>query len=181
MSSDATDEVVVPFEKMKIFGLLLLGGLLAAVAIWVGLLPAHATRYPVWLLRAIGAVGGGFFGLLSLFYLVRLFDGGPGLIVDREGIVNRTTYICVGRIPWADIQVLRVGGRGFSKYLAVDVLDPEKFANRGNVLQLILRAINGLFVGSPIWLTANLLSLDFADMVALVEKGRLRAGAGAQP
>ena len=181
MSSDATDEVVVPFEKMKIFGLLLLGGLLAAVAIWVGLLPAHATRYPVLLLRIIGVVGGAFFGLLSLFYLVRLFDNGPGLIVDREGIVDRTTYTCVGRVPWVDIQGLRMGGRGLSKYLVVDVLDPDKFFNHGNMLQRTLRAINGLYVGSPIWLSANSLSVGFADMVALVEKGRRRAGAGAQP
>lgn len=176
MSSDATDEVVVPLEKMKIFGLIVLGVLMVAVALWVGLLPAHATRYPVGLLRGIGVVGGGFFGLASLFHIVRLFDHGPGLIVDRQGIVDRTTYTSVGRIPWADIQGLRVGGRGLSKYLIVDVLDPDKFFNHGNMLQRTLRAINSLFIGSPVWLTAKSLSVGFADMVALVEKARLRAG-----
>lgn len=178
MSSDATDEVVVPFEKMKIFGLLLLGAMMAAVAIWVYLLPAHATRYPIWFLHAVGAFGGALFGLMSLFHIVRLFDGGPGLIVDREGIVDRTTFTSVGRIPWADIQGLRVAGRGLSKYLAIDVLDPDKFFNNGNMLQRTLRAINSLFVGSPVWLTAKSLSVGFADMVALVENGRRRDGAG---
>lgn len=178
MSSDATDQVVVPFEKMKIFGLIVLGAMMVAVAIWVGLLPAHATRYPVWLLRAIGVAGGGFFGLVSLFHIVRLFDHGPGLIVDGQGIVDRTTYTSVGRIPWADIQGLRVGGRGLSKYLIVDLLDPDKFSNHGNMLQRTSRAINSLFVGSPVWLTAKSLSVGFADMVALVENGRRRAGAG---
>ena len=176
MSSDAAEEGVVPLEKMKIFGLAFLGAIMTAVAIWVCLLPDHATRYQPWLLRAAGAVGGALFGFMSLVHAVRLFDSGPGLIVDREGIVDRTTYTSVGRIPWVEIQGMRIAGRGLSKYLIVDVRDPEMFADRGNPVQRLLRAINGLFVGSPVWLTASALSVGFAEMVALVENGSLRVG-----
>ena len=101
MSRDATDEVVVPLEKMTIVGLVFLGVIMAAVAIWVCLLPDPATRYPALLLRAAGAVGGALFGFMSLVHAVRLFDSGPGLIVDRDDLDGPAKEASVG------IEVLR--------------------------------------------------------------------------
>src|SRR5579872_3990994 len=98
------DEVVIPFKKMKIIKLMLLGLVMIAASVAICFLPEGATPFPRWSLRILGVLGAAFFGLASLVSLSQLFSRRPGLVIDRQGIIDHTTYAGVGRVYWRDIR-----------------------------------------------------------------------------
>ncbi len=175
MTLKPADQVAIRFKKAKIARLMLMGLVMMVASIAICFLPDHATPFPALLLQALGIFGVAFFGLASLVYVAQFFSRRPALIVDREGIVDHTTYPGVGRVYWREIRGLRAGLIRKVPFLIVDVHDPQKFLPRGNMFQRFLRASSAQMVGSPITLAATSLDADFDQLAALIEHARQQA------
>jgi hypothetical protein len=45
-----------------------------------------------------------FFGFGIFYFLRKLIDKKPGLIIDDNGIIDNSSAVSVGLIPWSDIE-----------------------------------------------------------------------------
>jgi hypothetical protein len=59
-------------------------------------------------LRAVAVIGAGFAGLCACYASIKVFDRRPGLVIDKEGIVDNSSGVAVGRVPWHEITGARV-------------------------------------------------------------------------
>jgi hypothetical protein len=54
-----------------------------------------------------GLAGIIFFGFVGFYLLKKLFNKKPGLIISNSGIVDNSSGISVGFIPWSDIKEIK--------------------------------------------------------------------------
>lgn len=87
---------------------------------------------PGW--RWTGIVLALLFAVVSLVLLARALRSGPTLVVDADGIVDRTTLLPTGRLGWTEIAAVRkreIGrGMGRERLLEVVLRDPAQFRAR---------------------------------------------------
>lgn len=73
-------------------------------------------------------------GLAGLVLLWRAVRPGPSVVLDRDGITDRTTLAPVGLVRWEEITVIRkkeIGrGLGAERLLEVVLADPDEFRAR---------------------------------------------------
>lgn len=124
----------------------------------------HSRHSPTFI-RIVCGIGGPFFAAIAIMSIVRLVDSRPGLVVDREGIDDRTNFASVGRVDWADIDGLRVTRARWNNGLVVELHEPERFARRGNVVQRLLR----FGAPSPV-VGSNALDVPFDTMDQIVRR-----------
>ena len=128
--------------------------------------PEGSTRYSPTFLRVVSGIGVLLFGGVTILSVVRLFGSRPGLIIDREGIDDRTNLVSIGRVDWSNVRGLRIRKARWNNSLVVELHEPDRFARRGNVLQRLLR----LGSSSPVMLSSNALAVSFDTMVQLVSR-----------
>jgi hypothetical protein len=97
---DAPDRVVVSFSRWKVTRLLLTIGLILVVC-------AHFMGQPNRWMAAAGACAVVFAGLFAAILLYRLARQRTALILDREGIEDRSSVFRVFRIRWDESRPLR--------------------------------------------------------------------------
>jgi hypothetical protein len=160
------ERVAIPFSRMKCL-LILAVALVFVVA--CGYFATHSegqTRYSPMFIRIVCGIGVPFFAAIAIMSVVRLVDSRPGLVVDRQGIDDRSNFASVGRVDWADIHGLRTTRARWNNALVVELHEPERFARRGNVVQRLLR----IGAASPVVVGSNALDVPFDTMVQIVRR-----------
>lgn len=108
-------------SRVKLLGLLGLTGLMVAMSY------SLTTLHDV-LSRSVGWVALVFFGLCLIAEGVMFFRTGPQVIINDEGIEDRRMKI--GVIRWEDILSLRIDKVESTKFLCIELVDPEKYLSR---------------------------------------------------
>jgi hypothetical protein len=119
-----------------------------------------------------------FFGLCGLSALFKLFDFSPGLVIDAEGIVDNSSGVSAGRIPWSDIRGFTVTTVQGQRFLTVKVANPKKYVQRGHVLKRLLVNANATYFGGAIQISANSLKIDFDELVRVANEFREKYRSG---
>ena len=165
-------------SKVKIA--LLFAGATAFVAagLWMWANPYQTPRLNSLYVKAVASASVGFFGLCAVYALFKLFDTAPGLIVDAEGIIDNSSGVSAGRIPWSDISGFKISTIQKQRFLTIEVYDAEKYVRRANVLKRPLVALNAKYFGSPIQISANTLKTDFDELIQLVTSSYARYRSG---
>lgn len=172
----AEDRIAIASSKVKL--VLLTAGALLFVAggIWLFDIADAQRRYAPVYVKGVSLLAIGFFGLCALYGLFRLFDGSPGLILDREGIIDNASAIAAGRVAWRDIRDIRVMSVSGQRFLALVVDDPGKYLGQGNLLRRFFVRMNYKLYGTPIFISAHSLRMKFEDLEKLVDDFRRRHG-----
>ena len=180
----ANNEVVIALSKGKIIGLLAISCVFIAFGLWMASLdPAEIAaqqphlrfRNPL-LVHAVGRAALIGAGLIALFGIRKLFDSRTGLILNGQGIVDNSSAVAAGLIPWPDISGFDVYTAKRQRLLVIKLTDPEKYIARGNRLQQALNRINHKMRGSPIAITSIMLRVSFDDMLKLCRDFQQRYG-----
>ena len=172
----------IPLRKGKLALFLVLA--LGFVVVSVGLSPVgwfHVRRL-AWFVEGVGVVGAVFFGACAVFCVIRLLSRRPGLVIDRGGIVDDTSYSSVGRVPWSqivDVTITRMPTYWPSLFLratsprimVIDVRQPQLFVGRGNWLQRLLRRGSIDLLGSPVVISGSILHADLDDLARRIRQG----------
>ncbi|MCB1100033.1 MAG: PH domain-containing protein [Verrucomicrobiae bacterium] len=66
-----------------------------------------------------------FFGGCALVAIAQIIDSRPRLIIDDEGILDRT--LRVGRIPWSEIQGAYIRTISGNDFICLEVRCPEQY------------------------------------------------------
>jgi hypothetical protein len=168
MANETAERLLIPLSRTKITFLLLGSAAFIAASVWLW---ANADRIPrrnPLYVEAVAIAGVGFFGLCGFYALVKIFDGAPGLIVDVEGIVDNSSAVSAGRIPWSDIRGFKITSVHKQKFLTIEVYNAETYLQRASFLKRPLVALNMKYFDSPVQISANTLKIDFDRLVRLV-------------
>jgi hypothetical protein len=162
------DERVIELSRMKLVMTTAGALLFVAAGAWFFLAPDDSglfRRFPdPWVGRAIGAVAF-LFGVAGAVYGVRkAFDRKPGLVLTAAGLVDNSSAVAAGFIPWSEITGLGLFQFRRQRMLIVHVADPEKYIARGNALKRMLNRANTGMVGSPIAISSNALRIPFHEL-----------------
>jgi hypothetical protein len=176
MSQDS-EALVIPLSKGKIFLLTFGAVAFVALGVWLYLNADHISRGNPLYVRGVAAACVLFFGLCGAYASRKLFDSAPGLVIDTAGIVDNSSSISAGRIPWSDIEGFKVRTIKRQRFLTIEVRNPEKYLQRVSGLRRLLVAINARYFGSPIQITANTLAIGFDDLLKYITEARAKYGA----
>jgi hypothetical protein len=170
LEQDSSGQIAIPLSKLKV--ILVIIGSLAFVggSVWIWLVPAEQDPELRLALRFVAVFGSALFGLFGVYGSVKLFDSRPGLIIDGEGMVDNSSAGSIGRIYWNDITGIRVTNIMGQRIMTVDVKDPQKYIEQGNLISRMLNAANAKTMGSPINFSANTLRIKFDDLFRLVSE-----------
>ena len=160
------ERIAIPFSRMKCLLIFSVALVFVVVCAYFATHAEGHSRHSPTFIRIVCGIGVPFFAAIAIMSIVRLVDSRPGLVVDRQGIDDRTNFAAIGRVDWADIRDLRVMKARWNSGLIVELHDPERFARRGNVVQRLLR----FGAPSPVVLGSNALDIPFDTLVQIVRR-----------
>ena len=135
--------------------------------------PAHGRAPHPLVFSAIGLAGLLFFGTCLLWIARRRLDGGDALVADRLGLYDRSN--ATGdevRVPWRDIGGFRVVAVLGQRFVAVDLLDPDKIVARAHGWRRAARSANRRLAGSPWCITPAVLGWSAHALAERLETQR---------
>ena len=176
----ATDELVIELSKSKAI-LMILGSFgFVAAGYWLFSMDAAAMREgliddPLFV-HGVGIVGMVFFGMVGIVGIRKLFDKKPGLVLNSAGIIDNSSGLAAGFIPWSEITGAEIYEVHRQKMLIIKVRNPEEFIQRGNVLQRAMVKMGSKMSGSPIAITSNTLKINFPQLLSTFEQYHQKYG-----
>ena len=178
----ANDEKVIELSRFKI--VLLIVGALAFVALgaWLYLLDdaiirtwSHRYNNPVFV-HLSGLLAMVFFGLCAAAGCRKMFDTRPGLVFSKEGLLDNASSVAAGLVPWAEITGAEVLKIQSTRFLVVQVVNPQKYLDRGGPLRRALNRANFSQYGSPVQIPSTALKINFDELLKLFSEYVTRYG-----
>jgi hypothetical protein len=167
-----TEKIEIPLSKKKLI-LLLVGSLVfVAAGSWFLNSPPKINNplfgNPTFILMvSIAAIL--FFGLISFFIARKLPDNRPGLIIDNAGLIDNSSGLSAGQVPWTDIEKISVIEINRQKLILLDVKNPQDYIDRqSNGFKKKLMQINYNSYGTPLSISVNSLQIEFNELVRLL-------------
>lgn len=170
------DRIVIEGSRTKLALVLVaaLAFVVLGVALW--LVADVQERYPPLVVRGTGALVSVFFGLAALYAVIKLFDRSPGLVLDREGIIDDSSALAVGRVPWRDIRDISTTTVSGQRFLTLSLHDPEPYLRRGNPIKRFFVQLNHRMYGSPVFISATGLKATLEEIEGHLERFHARHG-----
>jgi hypothetical protein len=161
------DPIVVLVPRAR-FGCLAFGAFLfvALGAVMLAMLDDCARRAsaPQWAIVAVCLASILFFGACLVAFVRKLASKEPLLVVDREGIVDRVSGIAAGRIPWEEIEDLRIRTVLSQRFLEICVRDPRALIARQPAFRRLMMHLNRWFSMGPVCLPETALPMRLEDL-----------------
>jgi hypothetical protein len=129
-------------------------------SIWLINFADNQQRYDPIFVTVTGYIGLIFFGLAGLYIFYKLFDSKPGLIIDKEGIHDNSNASSAQLIKWGQIKGLKIEQVMSTKFILIDIHDPEDFMENIGGLKKRLMLGNYKMYGTPISIISNSLQCD---------------------
>jgi hypothetical protein len=167
-------QIIIPLSKIKII-IMLLGALIFVVlGIWLVFYPPN-TENSVWVtpfkMKLAGYASIIFFGTCAFFFIRKLPDDKPGLIIDYNGLTDNSSGFPAGQVLWSDIEKVSVIEISGQRIIMLKAKNPQDYIDRQT--SLFVRKgmeLNNRLYGTPLSLTANGLKISFDDLLAIVTK-----------
>lgn len=109
-----------------------------------------------------------FFGGCALVGARQLIDSRPRLVIDDDGILDRT--LGVGRIPWSDIRGAYLRSLHGNDFVCLDLVDAERYLRRTTAIKRALAGANAALGFTPISLNLSGAAVDAGDVLELILK-----------
>jgi len=167
------NKIEIPLSKVKIF-LLFTGSIIFVIlGILFTLNPEEwltSTYRSPKMIKLIGIVSTMFFGILSIFIGLKLFDNKIGLTIDENGITDNTNATSIGLIEWRDIIGMEKTEIESTKIIILRINNKQKYINKArNRLAKHAMKANDKMYGSPISIISNSLKIKFKDLEDLLK------------
>ncbi|HEY5405515.1 MAG TPA: STM3941 family protein [Ginsengibacter sp.] len=112
-----------------------------------------------------------FFGFLSFFFLKKLSDKFPGIIISDEGITDNSSGVSAGFIPWTDIIAIKETKVINQKLINIIVKNPQEYIDRQkSAFKRKTMQTNYKTFGTAIGISANGLKSNYDDLKKIIEK-----------
>jgi hypothetical protein len=168
--------ITIPLSKRKILLLALGAAAFVAVGVWLYLIADHLPHRSPLFVKLMAGVCVIFFGLCGVYGARKLFDAAPGLVIDAQGILDNSSAVSAGLIPWSEVTGIKVTTLNAQRFLTIEVRDPENYIQRASGLKRLFVALNAKHFGGPIQITSNTLEMPFDDLVKNITEAHVRYG-----
>jgi len=167
-------EQKIPLSKLKM-SLLMLG---CAAFVFLGIyilingdqMQSRRATNP-WLMKVIAGISIAFFGLILVFLVKKISDKKDGLLISSKGIWDNSGPLSVGWIVWEDIKHIRVEKVMSSKFILIEVHNPQKYLNKAtSKFKARVMVANYKKYGAPISISSNGLRWNFKRVEEAVLK-----------
>ena len=168
------EQIEIPLSKTKMM-LSFFGSLIFAVlGIWFIINPPKSNHFlfgnPIVIFIA-GIASLIFFGIIAIIIFRKFSDKKPGLIINRNGIIDNSSGVSAGIIPWSDILEISIAQVMSQKFLMIIVKNPKEYLNKvKSPIKRNTMKMNYKTYGSPISISANSLATDFDDLYILISE-----------
>jgi hypothetical protein len=172
-------KVEIALSRTKLAKLLLFSIIFLAIGLWM-VITDPQTSNPVFnnpLVKIFASYGSTLMGALGIYYFTqKLFDKGPGLVIDEEGIYDNTSAFKFGLIPWSDIseifeRSIQASITSKQHFVTIGLVDPDKYISREkNTLKRKLLETSAKSYGSPIHISTNGLKTNHHDLFKLISE-----------
>jgi len=169
------EQIEIPLSKTKMT-LTFLGSLaFVGLGLWFLINPPKSNHWlfgnPT-LIFVAGLASVIFFGLVAVTIFRKFLDKKPGLTISGQGIIDNSSGVSAGLIPWADIQEIKISQVMNQKFLMFIVRNPQDYLDKvTNPLKRNAMKMNYKTYGSPISISSNALQTNFDDLhKLLIEK-----------
>ena len=111
-----------------------------------------------------------FFGLMLLWFLSRLGQRVPALIVNQSGIFDKSSGLSGYFLRWEEIDSVYISRLGQQRFLSIRLKDPEAFLSGFSGFKARMMRANMKLVGAPLNISANTLPMKLDDLVAAIQQ-----------
>ena len=130
-SSEQTIEI--PLNKTKIVMMMIGSLIFVIIGFWFVIAPPEIEN-SFWgdqtKLAIIGYASIFFFGLCAYFFIRKLPDNKPGLVIDDSGLIDNSGGFSAGPISWSDIEDISVMQIQKQKMIMIYVRNPQEYIDR---------------------------------------------------
>lgn len=164
------ERIEIKLSKQK--GLFTFLGAVAFVAasIWLITYAYTQPRYDPVLVTVIGYAGVVFFGLSGLYILYKLFGTKPGLIIDSDGIYDNSSAAAGHLIKWERIKGIRIEQIMSTKFILIDIEDPEEFINSASGIRKRLMSGTYNMYGTPASISSSALRCNLDELFQILNE-----------
>jgi len=173
------NRIEIPLSKKKIILILIASIGFVVFGIWFiydpqNFVSDYNIRYRMFnnpeLIRIIGIITTVFFGIGVVYGIKKLFDKKVALIIDSNGITDNSNASSIGLIEWNDISGIRTIKVMSTKFLLIDISNPEKYIEKAkNRIQARLMKANMNMYETPLSITSNTLNYNFGELEKLIK------------
>lgn len=169
-----SNPIEIQLSKSKLI-LMALGSLIF-VLLGIALI-VNPSKYESFIIRSptfifiAGVLSVLFFGFMELFFLKKLQDRLPGLIISEEGIMDNSAGFSAGFIPWSDIINIKEVKIVNQKYIKIIVKNPQVYISRQkSAFKRKAMQVNYNTWRTAIEITVNGLKINYNDLKTILEK-----------
>jgi hypothetical protein len=164
--------IAIPLSKRKIVQALFISLLFVVLGLWLAIARPDSGNpvlsNPV-LLVVIGLASILFFGMGIIVLIRKLNDKKPGLIISNEGIIDNSSGVAAGLIPWSEIEDIKTARVMSQQFLMLIVTNPQQYIQRQtSTIKRKGMELNYKNYGSPISISASALKIGFGELQALL-------------
>lgn len=163
----------IPLSKTKLF-FSFIGAVLFTVLGYVMFfyLADIQDRFAPWYVKGGGLLTMIIFGPFSLFHLKQLFNSEMGLVINEQGVIDRSGPNGVGLIQWKDMTDIKIFQIKSTKILVLLVSNPEFYIEHApGTISRKLMQMNWKLSGSPINLASAGLKCSFSELETWIQEG----------
>jgi serine phosphatase RsbU (regulator of sigma subunit) len=110
-------------------------------------------------------------GFLSIYAAKRWLDKGPGLEINKLGIIDNSGFVSAGNIFWSDVEEVNTNKILFSDCIIIKVKNPERYIrNQKNPFKRMWLRMENRYYGSPVNISTGGLKFKAKDLFRIVQQ-----------
>jgi hypothetical protein len=117
--------------------------------------------------HVVGGISVIFGGLGAVIAMWGLFRKKAALKFTEAGLIDNSTSVSAGLIPWSDIVGAEIYEVQRKPMLVIKVTDPDRYIETGSDLKRWAKRANFNMCGSPVVISCSTLKIDFDELVQI--------------
>jgi hypothetical protein len=167
-----SEQIEIPISKKKMTLTFLVSLVFVGIGLWFLINPPKFSSplfgNPTYIF-IVGLASILFFGFIAVSIFLKFKDKIPGLTINREGILDNSSNVSAGLIPWGDINEIKVLQVMSQKFLMIIVSNPQDYLDKvSNPFKRNVMKTNYKTFGSPISISSNSLKTNFDELQKLL-------------
>lgn len=167
------EQTQIQLDKSKLTSMLIGSIVFVVLGIWFVINPTKfisPVSQSITIIFIAGIAGIIFFGFIGFSIFKKLFDKEPGLIISANGIIDNSSGLSAGFIPWSDIKEIKETIVANQPFINLVVKDPQHyFDKQSSKIKRWLMKKNYKSFDTAIGISANNLKYNYDDLILLIQ------------
>ncbi len=164
-------EIIIQLSKKKL-ALLFFGAIGFIIACFWSIQTAETkSTFNTLYLKISSTIGIIFFGFCGIYAIEKFFDKRPGLVINNEGIIDNSSFVCAGLIKWETITNVAMNEIFGQTILTIEVNNADEIISKQNTFKKIFMNLSKNYFNSPIQISSIILKkYDFRNLYNLINE-----------